>query len=391
MQKCITILGYKFYYYTFGNIFETIKSIYNQNKIDLTKYHNARTIIIFIEVLPYRMCGGQMSLFTLCKYSKEIYGENTPVVMTTMPGNSTYFHNDWFDNDIEILRWKQIQKIIKNKEKVIIHIPEVCLFLPEIQKEFFYTRLTKKDFNIFKTIKDLQFNILNQNIDLMPDKNYIDKLKFITTNITQTVAHSRYCTQDIANKWNLPTTLFSGFIELPKVKHINLLKKQNLILFSPDIPPQGLKFKEFFICKLLKQFPTYSVERIYKVKFEDYAKLTAKAKFVISFGEGFDGYFNNSALLGTVGFSVYNEDFFPSSKWKDYSNIYSNFEEMLDKICHDIRELENNEEAYYKIVDKHKNEIMKLYSKQKTIAKLKQFYNRNYDFYPIEGEKFYGN
>lgn len=384
MQKCITVLGLKFYYYTFGSLSETIKSIIMQNKINLDKYIQAKSIVVFIEILPYRMCGGQMSLFTICKYSKEISGENIPVVMTTMPGNITYFHNDWFNNDIDILRWDQVRKIIQNKDNVILHIPEVCLFLPEIEKEFFYSQLKNKDFKVFKTINNIHINILNQNIELMPDNTYINKLKSITNNITQSVAHSRYCTQEVADKWKLPVTLFSGFIEVPKVKKINLAKKERLILFSPDLPPQGARFKEYFIAKLLKKLPTYAVERIFKVKFEDYAKLTAKASFVISFGEGFDGYFNNSALLGTVGFSVYNEDFFPGSEWKNYPNVYADFDEMLEKIIEDIKRLEKNEEEYYTIVRKHETELMKLYSKEKTIEKLKQFYNGIYDYYPIE-------
>ena len=137
MQKCITVLGLKFFYYTFGSLSETIKSIIMQNKINLDKYIQAKSIVVFIEILPYRMCGGQMSLFTLCKYSKEIFGEDVPVVMTTMPGNITYFHNDWFNNDIDILRWNQVRKIIRNKNKVILHIPEVCLFCRKWKKNFF--------------------------------------------------------------------------------------------------------------------------------------------------------------------------------------------------------------------------------------------------------------
>ena len=385
MQKCIIFLGLKFYYYSFCGLFETIKAMIAQNQINLSRYIKSKSIVVFIEILPYRMCGGQMSLFTLCKYSKEIFREDIPVVMCTMPGNDTYFHNDWFDNDIDILRWAQIRKIIQNKDRVILHIPEVCLFLPEVQKEFFYLRLKNKDFEVFKTINNMHINILNQNIELMPDSNILDKLKSITTNITQSVAHSRYCTQEVADKWKFPVTLFSGFIELPRVKRINLAKKEYLILFSADLPPQGLRFKEYLITKLQRELPEYTIERIYGVKFENYAKLVAKASFVISFGEGFDGYFNNSALLGTVGFSVYNEDFFPDPKWKNYPNVYTNFNEMLEKIVDDIKRLQRNEEEYYAIVRKHETELMKLYSKEKTIEKLKQFYSGIYDYYPIKG------
>ena len=53
-----------------------------------------------------------------------------------------------------------------------------------------------------------------------------------------------------------------------------------------------------------------------------YMDYIAKAMFVISFGEGFDGYFIQPCLVGSVGIAVYNERFFPDSSWKELDNVY---------------------------------------------------------------------
>lgn len=365
---------------------ETLHALKIQSKYNLSAYKIAEKVVVFIEVEPYRMCGGQMSIFTLCKYSKELLEPTVPVLMTTMPGFFTYAHNDNFENSIDIHRWQQIRKIIKGKSEVIIHIPESCVALSD--KEIFISRLKKVDLKIFKTIGSLHINILNQNIEAMPDTHFVNKLRELTCQLTQSVAHDRYCTQEVANKFNLPTNLFLAFIELPEVKHVPHAKKINIILFSPDLSPQGLRFKECFVRQLINKFPTFYVDRIWGMTYEEYIKKTALSKYVITFGEGFDGYFNNSAMIGTLCFAVYNDEYFPNKNWLEYRNVYNSFESMLDEIVDDIKFFESNTDEYYKVINEHRNQIDLLYSKEKVTIKLKQFYfDKKYDYYPSQSKQ----
>ena len=47
----------------------------------------------------------------------------------------------------------------------------------------------------------------------------------LTKNITQTLAHDRYATQEICNKWKMPTHLFSVNIDLSKYKNFTFEEK----------------------------------------------------------------------------------------------------------------------------------------------------------------------
>ena len=139
---------------------ETVNAIKIQNRYELNQYRQTDKLVVFIEVELARTCGGQMSIFELCKHSRNIL-KPIPVLMTTMPGKHTYSHNDFFENDIEILRWSQVMNIAKNKKEVIIHIPE-------FMTELFLMRLSKTDRYIFSKIPNLQINILNHFIFLSP-------------------------------------------------------------------------------------------------------------------------------------------------------------------------------------------------------------------------------
>ena len=385
-HKVVRVLGAKVKLQYDHQKRETQKAILVQDSYNLNCYNAADKIVVFIEIEPYRMCGGQMSLFSLCKFSKEILEPSVPVLITTMPGKYTYAHNNNFENNLNIMRWEQIAKIIKNKKEVILHIPEVCIKNPETG-ELLFDRLTEHDYEVLKSIEKLQINILNQNIELIPDNDILDSLKKITENITQTVAHDKTCNQSLANKYNMPVHLFSGFYELPDVKKYSLSEKENLILFSPDLPTNGLKYKEEFIKKIIKSFPNYRIERIFGYSFEDYCALTARAKFVISFGEGFDGYFNNSPLLGTMGLAVFNRKFFPDDGWLQNPNVYDSFEQMSEKIVADMKYYLENPAEYYSVIKNHRSKVYSLYSKEKTKKKLNDFYNKNYDFLPFFGEE----
>lgn len=60
---------------------------------------------------------------------------------------------------------------------------------------------------------------MNQNIELMPEPEKLKDLYKLTNNITQTIAHDRYATQEVCDKWQIPTHLFSVNIDLTKYKY----------------------------------------------------------------------------------------------------------------------------------------------------------------------------
>ena len=360
---------------------ETEMAIKKQNLYDLTNYKNANKIVVFVVVDVHKMCGGQMSLFSLCEHSKKILEPEIPVLITTIPGKYTYAHNDYFENDLNICRWEQIIDVIKNKEQVILHIPEVNIMNPFDGSETFYNRLTEQDKNVLRSIPDLQINIVNQQIELMPDVKIINNLRNLTSNITQTTAHDRYSTQEICNKFGIPLHKFSVNLDLLRYDYLSSASKEKKIIISPDRP---LYFNvEKFVNNILrKRLPDYQIIYFYRMSFTQCMELTAKSFMTISFGEGMDGYLIHPLFVNSLGAAVYNEKFFPDKSWLKYRNIYESYEDLCEKIVDDIRYFEENPDEYYSLIQKQKEQIMKIYNIEEYKDNIKRFYLRQYDYYP---------
>lgn len=107
-------------------------------------------------------------------------------------------------------------------------------------------------------------------------------------------------------------------------------------------------------------------------------ELIGKAYFTISFGEGFDGYFNQPSIVGSVAFAVYNNQFFPDESWKELDNVFATYSDMEKEIVEKCEQLTQNKEAYEKILHRHKSKLKEFDNKEVFINNLKNFYNKNY-------------
>lgn len=366
---------------------ETILSIPVQDEYDLSRAKAADKLVIFFEIAPYRMCGGQMSLFSYCKYSKQVLGDSAEVLMTTIPGKYTYSHNDRFENDIDICRWEQVRELLKGKKVCILHIPEVDLVNPENGEELVRKALLGEDFELLRSIDNLHINIVNQQIELMPSPEKYRWLYSLTDKVTTTVCNKTSATQKICDELGTPLQMLSVYYDLGNVKRVPLKKKEKLILLSPDVHNNDIAFKVKFMKKLNDELSDYKVFIINNLTLQKCMQLTAASAAVITFGEGFDGYLNNSPQVGTLSFAVYNDVFFPDEKWKEFPNIYDSFEQMYDNIVEDIKKFMDDEKLYLDTVENHENEVHKLYSLDEYIDNLTRFYAEKFDFYPEKSKE----
>ncbi len=69
----------------------------------------------------------------------------------------------------DIYRFSQIVDNAKNLDEMILHIPDYYA-------DDFYKELKKKDIKFLKSIKNLHINIMNQNIELMPEPEQLKDL-----------------------------------------------------------------------------------------------------------------------------------------------------------------------------------------------------------------------
>lgn len=357
------ILGFKF---SFKNNEATLKSIKIQDSYDLSELKRAKELIVFFVPKFEMITGGILSIYSICKYSREICPDALCLI-STPPGKYTYSHNNYFKNEEKIYRMEQITNNALKAQKVILHIPE-CMAAN------FYKELNKKEIKFLKSIKNLQINILNQNIELMPEASKLKTLEALTENITQTIAHKRYATHKICDKWQMPAHFLSVYVNLPEHKHYNFDEKEKIIVLSPDI----IDYKQTIIDKLKNNLPNFKLITVQNLSFDRYLDLISKAYFSISFGEGFDGYFNQPAYAGSVGFSVYNDTFFPDKNWSKLENVFSSYNEMSKNIVEKCKNLLENKIEYEKIVQTHRESLKKLESVELLKKRLNEFYSKNY-------------
>lgn len=345
---------------------KVLDAIKIQNSYDLSNIKNTKKMIVFFIPPKNDINGGIMSIFSICKYSREICPD-AQCVITTFPSKVTYAHNTFFKNDEKIYRWEQIVKNAKNVKELIIHIPEYF-------SDKFSTALTNKDFKFLKQIENVQINILNQNIELMPKPENIKGLYKITNNVTQTIAHDRYATQEVCDKWQIPTHFLSVHIDTSGYRSYAFEEKQKIIVLSPDEAP----YKEAIVKKLKQELPDFKLITVENMPFDEYMDLIARAYFVISFGEGFDGYFIQPVFVGTLGIAMYNNRFFPDESWLELKNVYAAADEQENEIVNDINEISKSKELYYNLISTIKEKLSFLYAKELFESNLDKFYKKEY-------------
>lgn len=345
---------------------KVLDAIKIQNSYDLSNIKNTKKLIVFFIPPKNDINGGIMSIFSICKYSREICPD-AQCVITTFQSKVTYERNTFFKNDEKIYRWEQIVNNAKNVKELIIHIPEYF-------SDKFSTALTNKDFKFLKQIENVQINILNQNIELMPEPEKIKGLYKITNNVTQTIAHDRYATQEVCDKWQIPTHFLSVHIDTSGYRSYAFEEKEKIIVLSPDEAP----YKEAIVKKLKQELPDFKLITVENMPFDEYMDLIAKAYFTISFGEGFDGYFNQPQAVRGLGMAVYNSDFFPDESWLELKNVYKSPADMENNIVNDIKELSANKELYYSLINKMNEKLSTLYGEDLFKRNLEKFYKEEY-------------
>lgn len=258
-----------------------------QDAYDLTELKNTKKLILFLIPSPdsAMINGGIMSIFSLCEESRRINEDALCIISTPPHCKYTYAKNDKFLNNENIYRFSQVVDNANNLDEMILHIPEYSA-------GNFYNTLSEKDIEFLKSIKNLHINIMNQNIELMPEP-----------------------------------------------------EKNNMT-------------------------------------FTEYMDLISRAFFTITFGEGMDGYFIQPQFVNSMGFAVYNDDFFPSNKWQNLKNIYLSYDEMYENIVSDIKRYSRNKKEYVEIVTKLFNTHSDMYQRSKFKDNLKNFYIKKYDYLP---------
>jgi len=330
----------------------------------------ANKLILFMVPPDVIVNGGVMSIFSISDtIRKTLKDSDTHVHIITYPPHVGYGKNPLFFNKEYVYGIDEIISKYKNVDSLLINIPEL------VAKKAFEMLAPYKQY--LNSISDLKINILNQNIRYMPDFNKFCKLYYFTNYITQTTAHDKYGTQETANKYGLPLKHLSVNLDPSMYKKVSYTEKENLIVYSPDNSSKKSEVIEI----LRDNLKNYKIVETRDLTFEDYKSLIARAKFVITFGEGMDGYLIEGVFSGAIPFSVYNHDFFPSESFLEFQSIYNTELDMVNKIISDIKYLDSSQ-TFEQLHQKFLATVKDYYSQKRYKTNIKAFLDGKFDYTP---------
>ncbi len=333
----------------------------------------AKKIMVVVVPEIHFMGGGVYSLFSIANTMQLLrYQHDYKVLVMTRPNFvcQTYFRQTNFRNQENVFRFEQIIRC-ESAETLYIHIPEVFATT-------FVQSLNVDILDYLKSRKNLLINIANQNIQLMPESKDFADLRELATEITQSVAHHSYYHQQSADRFNLPTLLLPAFVDLSDFPSTPFEQKEDLIIYSPD----HNEFKDLVLEKIKNELPHYKLVEINGISFDHCIELSTRCRFVISFGEGFDGYLLNSFLKGGCGFAVYNDQFFPDPSMKDFYNFFDSGNSMIDGIIEKIKYLESNK-ALYNSLNKQVVDVYDyFYNKSDYVQRISNLIHRRFGLQP---------
>lgn len=358
------------------NTYKEMKRVYDtltEAKFDIAQRHieehyrsDENNLIIFLVPGKDFITGGIRSIYSIYGESRKLkHIHDSEVIMCTLPNDPFLLHNENFENEVTIHPFEICMKYFNNLKKVIVHIPEIYVGR-------FSGGISSMDKLYLKSLPSLQLNILLQNIDYTPSQKAIAELLTFTPDVTCTTAHERYSTKEVQDRLGIKLHYLSTGGNPNNYKISGYRDKENIMVVSPDLHPM----KDRILKEIQRQFPDLEQVIIQNMKYEDYKKLIARAKWSITFGEGQDAYLMEPVFSGSVGFAVYNTNFFQPG-FKGLPTIFESYELMLVQICERIRMLD--EEQIYSTVNR---ELYELSSKVKKfheyIENLHNFYKKDY-------------
>lgn len=331
---------------------------------------NHKKFVVFLIPPEEQVSGGIMSIFSLCRETRALLKKDTTVILSTFPGTASYKRNTLFENDETIYDFTAVVKLLPKLESLTLHIPEYEI-----------SRITHSLIGHqpqFARLPHFLINILNQNMELMPSPQVTAGLYALSPAlITQTTAHKRYTTQELSDRYNTPLLNFSVYLDTSQYETIPYNQKENIIAYSNDQHSD----KDAILTKLKEQLPNYSLIEITGLSYEEYKALIKKSKYLITFGEGFDGYLIEGIFSGSITFAVYNDTFFASKEFLQYENIYRSYDDMSSRIINDIKVLDN-EERYKTINQKNYTTLSEIYDRSIYLKNLKNFYSNDFTYLP---------
>lgn len=311
--------------------------------------------------------GGILSIVSLCAESRKLCANrNADVFLVSSPGDPPLMGYTKFANREPILDLTDVVQRHRSLDYLLIHVPEcyVAQFAASAGWRF-RARLLR--------IRNVRFNVMLQNIDLLPDSQSLKRLASLGV-LTITTAHEQYTSREMRQGLGFPLHHLSTFVSPGQYVRVPLTDKENLLVLSPDPSDQRGRI----LGLLHERLPEMELVTVQGMKYEDYKSLLQRARWSLTFGEGLDGYFVETVFSGGIAFAVYNSRFF-TGDFHVLRTVYESWDELAGRICDDIGDLgvsssyEAYQKAEYALCAKH-------YDHSVYLDNLRKFYAGEYSY-----------
>lgn len=337
-------------------------------KKELPIDNDINKVMIIIVSPEDAISGGIMSFYGIYYLSQKLKGiHHRKVLAVSIPGDTTHAGFTMFKNDMPVFRYDMVVRRLHHVQDVLIMLPEtyVMTYLQYIQRN--------TEDPLLNTVTR-QLNILNQKIEIMPEPRTIQALKCFFPNLTQTVAHYKYCTAKERDYYGIPMQLLLP----PIIKNFEIVpyeKKEDIFAYSYDEKP----WKSKLLRKLQEAFPNYQFVEIKGLMFDEYLELIKRAKWCMTFGEGLDGYFSEPYQMGGISFAVWNDEYF-TERYRALPTVLSDENDALQALIPLIRKLDNKEDYESTSAMVRKVHGEEYATKRTSEDQLRDFFLKRYDF-----------
>lgn len=291
-----------------------------------TSFRTDRLIVFLTPGHEFRS-GGILSIASLYRESAALENlHRARVALCAVPGDPFLLKYTWFENRNYILDLESLLRCCGRLDYLQLHIPEYTV-------NQVVEWLSSASPKLMRNIREVQFNVLLQNIDLIQGQDVAGLKRF--GSVTSTTAHEAYCNSATREALGISVHRLGCYHGPELFSPRGYQDKEPLLIVSPDAHP----LREWVLQKIAKELPDLRIQVIQNLSYEDYKDLIRRAKWSLTFGEGLDSYFTESVYSGAVSFAVFNERFFTPAFAK-LETIYPSWEILMDRMATDLQRLD---------------------------------------------------
>jgi hypothetical protein len=346
--------------YRYSRVRNKILAIRSRNQTNRLASGNKRFVVFLV---PGRniVNGGIMSICSIASETQKLLAMNgVSVAVCTACGEPRLLRLTKFDNDIDILAFSDLLPRFPSDSEVLVQVPELFL------QKFVTDRAL-----LYRSRPDLtwHFNILLQNIELIPSKKTVDVLQQIGTT-TATINHR--ASADLAQHLGCPVHYLSWGLCPEDFERVAYSSKKKLIVISPDLHPAKLKI----VHRMSEALPDYKIIEIRNMTYRRYKSIIRKAKFTFTFGEGLDGYFVESIFSGGVAMAIFSAHFF-TPEYRNLDGVFFDGEHALNGVAEFVSKADN-EMQYQLLADRQYRLVAETFNRQVYLQNIRAFYERHH-------------